>query len=67
MNVGKRLNALYLYKNNNKGKLYLSYHKRQWEGAVKTPDHVKRTMLQAGKRKENTFLYHTAMRFLFWI
>jgi len=51
MNVGKRLNALYLYKNNNKGKLYLSYHKRQWEGAVKTPDHVKRTMLQAGKKE----------------
>ncbi|MGB1371356.1 MAG: carboxypeptidase-like regulatory domain-containing protein [Flavobacteriaceae bacterium] len=51
MNVGKRLNALYLYKNNNKGKLYLSYHKRQWEGAVKTPDHIKRAMLQAGKKE----------------
>ena len=51
MNIGKRLNALYIYKNNNKGKLYLSYHKRQWEGAVKTPDHVKRTMLQAGKKE----------------
>ena len=51
MNIGKRLNALYIYKNNNKGKLYLSYHKRQWEGAVKTPDHVKRTILQAGKKE----------------
>ncbi len=51
MNVGKRLNALYIYKNNNKGKLYLSYHKRQWEGAVKTPDHIKRAMLQAGKKE----------------
>ena len=51
MNIGKRLNAMYLYKNNNKGQLYLSYHKRQWEGAVKTPDHVKRAMLQAGKKE----------------
>jgi hypothetical protein len=48
MNVGKSLNALYIYKNNNQGKLYLSYHKRQWEGAVKAPDHVKRAMRQAG-------------------
>ena len=51
MNVGKSLNALYIYKNNNKNKLYLSYHKRQWEGAVKTPEHVKRAMLQAGKKE----------------
>ncbi len=51
MNVGKSLNALYIYKNNNQGKLYLSYHKRQWEGAVKTPDHVKRAMRQAGKKE----------------
>ncbi|MDB2493875.1 carboxypeptidase-like regulatory domain-containing protein [Flavobacteriaceae bacterium] len=51
MNVGKSLNALYIYKNNNQGKLYLSYHRRQWEGAVKTPDHVKRAMRQAGKKE----------------
>ena len=51
MNVGKSLKALYIYKNNNQGKLYLSYHKRQWEGAVKTPDHVKRAMRQAGKKE----------------
>jgi len=51
MNVGKSLNALYIYKNNNQGKLFLSYHKRQWEGAVKTPDHVKRAMRQAGKKE----------------
>jgi len=51
MNVGKSLNALYIYKNNNQGKLYLSYHKRQWEGAVKTPDHVKRAMRQAGNKE----------------
>lgn len=51
MNVGKSLTALYIYKNNNKGKLYLSYHKRQWEGAVKTPEHVKRAMIQNGKKE----------------
>ena len=51
MNIGKSLNALYIYKNNNLGKLYLSYHKRQWEGAVATPDHIKRIMQQAGKKQ----------------
>ena len=51
MNIGKSLTALYIYKNNNKGKLYLSYHKRQWEGAVKTPEHVKRAMIQNGEKE----------------
>jgi len=51
MNIGKSLTALYIYKNNNKGKLYLSYHKRQWEGAVKTPEHVKRAMIQNGAKE----------------
>ena len=37
MDVGKSLTGLYIYKNNNSNKLYLSYHKRQWEGAVATP------------------------------
>ena len=51
MKIGKSLNALYIYKNNNEGKLYLSYHKRQWEGAVATPEHVKRAMLSSGKKE----------------
>jgi len=51
MKIGKSLNALYIYKKNNEGKLYLSYHKRQWEGAVATPEHVKRAMLNAGKKE----------------
>ena len=51
MKIGKSLNALYIYKKNNEGKLYLSYHKRQWEGAVATPEHVKRAMLNEGKKK----------------
>lgn len=51
MDVGKSLTGLYIYKNNNRNKLYLSYHKRQWEGAVATPAHVKRAMQQAGKKE----------------
>ena len=51
MKIGKSLTALYIYKNNNKGELYLSYHNREWNGSVPTPDHVKRAMLQAGERE----------------
>ena len=51
MNRGKRLTGLYIYKNNNKGKLYLSYHKREWQGAMPTPEHVKRAMAQAGEKQ----------------
>ncbi|MDG1673766.1 MAG: carboxypeptidase-like regulatory domain-containing protein [Flavobacteriaceae bacterium] len=51
MKIGKSLNALYIYKKNNEGKLYLSYHKRQWEGAVATPEHVKRAMFNEGKKE----------------
>jgi len=51
MKIGKSLTALYIYKNNNKGELYLSYHNREWNGAVPTPDHVKRAMLQAGEKE----------------
>jgi hypothetical protein len=53
MKMGKSLTALWIYKNNNRGKLYLSYHKRQWEGAVRTPDHVARAMRQAGEKERN--------------
>ena len=51
MNIGKSLTALWIYKINNRGKLYLSYHKRQWEGAVRTPDHIVRAMRQAGEKE----------------
>ena len=47
--VGKYLNAIYLYKKNNEGKLYLSYHNREWGGSAKTPKSVKR--LHALKNK----------------
>ena len=53
MKKGKSLTALWIYKNNNRGKLYLSYHKRQWEGAVRTPDNVARAMRQAGEKERN--------------
>lgn len=51
MSRGKRLTGLYIYKNNNKGKLYLSYHKREWQGAMPTPEHIKRAMAQAGEKQ----------------
>ena len=51
MNRGKRLTGLYIYKNNNKGKLYLSYHKREWQGAMPTPEHIRRAMAQAGEKQ----------------
>ena len=51
MKIGKSLTALWIYKNNNRGRLYLSYHKRQWEGAVRTPDHIARAMRQAGEKE----------------
>tara|TARA_B110001450_G_scaffold55660_1_gene52220 strand:+ start:1999 stop:3144 length:1146 start_codon:yes stop_codon:yes gene_type:complete len=47
--VGKYLNAIYLYKKNKEGKLYLSYHNREWGGSAKTPKSVKR--LHALKNK----------------
>ncbi|MDG1760719.1 MAG: hypothetical protein P8L72_01475 [Flavobacteriaceae bacterium] len=50
IDVGKSLTALYIYKNNRQNKLYLSYHKRQWDGYVKTPDQVKKAMIRANKK-----------------
>lgn len=47
--VGKYLHAIYLYKKNIHGKLYLSYHKREWQGFGKIPENVKRLMLQKNK------------------
>ena len=47
--IGKLLTASYIYKRNNKGLLYLSYHQREWEGAAPLPENVKRAMKSAGK------------------
>ena len=46
---GRSMDAIYVYKNNNQNKLYLSYHKREYTFQVKTPEHIKRIMIQTGK------------------
>lgn len=47
---GTIMDAIYVYKNNNQNKLYLSYHKREYTFSVKMPDHIKRILLQTGKK-----------------
>ena len=42
--IGKSLIATYVYKKNNKGKLFLSYHQREWKGAAAPSENVKRAM-----------------------
>ena len=48
--MGKELTATYIYKKNSKGKLYLSYHNREWVGARKLPENVRKTMINSGQR-----------------
>ena len=40
--------CLWIYKKNNL--LYLSYHKREWLGARKLPENVKKTMINNGHK-----------------
>ena len=47
---GTIMDAIYVYKNNNQNKLYLSYHKREYTFSVKMPDQIKRILLQTGKK-----------------
>ena len=47
---GTTMDAIYVYKNNNQNKLYLSYHKREYSFYVKMPDNVKRILVQTGKK-----------------
>ena len=47
--IGKSLTATYIYKNNKADKLYLSYHQREWKGASKLPENVRRAMINASK------------------
>ncbi len=47
--IGKSLSATYIYKKNKSDKLYLSYHQREWKGASKLPENVKRAMINASK------------------
>ena len=46
---GKYLYSLYLYKKNKEGKLYLSYHNREWKGSGKVTENVKRILLKQKK------------------
>lgn len=47
--IGKSLVATYVYKKNNKGKLFLSYHQREWKGAAAPSENVKRAMRSNGQ------------------
>lgn len=47
--IGKSLKATYIYNNNKADKLYLSYHQREWKGASKLPENVRRAMISASK------------------
>ena len=47
--VGKFLKATYVYKKNADGKLYLSYHQREWEGATRLSEEIKRALRSANK------------------
>ena len=46
---GKYLHSLYLYKKNKEGKLYLSYHNREWRGSGKLTENMKRILLKQKK------------------
>ena len=51
--IGRNLVATYIYKKNINGKLYLSYHLREWEGNSKTPENIRRALESAGKKSKN--------------
>ena len=48
--VGKSQNGIWIYKKNSIGKLYLSYHQRNWIGARRLPQNVKNILLSNGKK-----------------
>ena len=51
--VGKSQNGIWIYKKNSKGKLYLSYHQREWIGARKLSQKLKNLLLRNGKKATN--------------
>ena len=51
--TGKSLTATYIYKKNNKGLLYLSYHQREWQGAAPLPENIKKVLKANGKPVRN--------------
>ena len=48
--VGRYANSMWIYKKNISGKLYLSYMTREWVGARRLPENVKRTMISSGQK-----------------
>jgi hypothetical protein len=46
---GGQIDAIYIYKNNSENKLYLTYHKREWKTSIRTPEHIRKIRIQAGK------------------
>ena len=49
-NVGRSQRGMWIYKKNDEGKLYLSYHNREWVGARKLPENVRKTMINSGQK-----------------
>ena len=51
--VGKSQNGIWIYRKNANGKLYLSYHQREWIGARKLSQKLKNLLLRNGKKATN--------------
>ena len=51
--IGKSLEATYIYKKNDKGELYLSYHNREWKGSSKLTERIKHIMQNNGQYVPN--------------
>ena len=49
-NVGTSQSGIWIYKKNSIGKLYLSYHQREWVGARRLPQNVKNILSSNGKK-----------------
>ena len=48
--IGRYANSMWIYKKNISGKLYLSYMTREWVGARRLPENVKKTMISSGQK-----------------
>ena len=46
---GKSMDAIYVYKKNSEGKLYLSYHNREYKSAAKATDIIKNLLIRNGE------------------
>ena len=48
--TGKSMDGIYVYKKNLDGKLYLSYHNREYKAFVKVTERINNLLLQSGQR-----------------